>query len=765
MVERNRATTENNTLIVQRGTVDLSRERGFKRRLKAAGAALALTGSPGAALGNFIFPNGFNYAGGGMFGSAFGSVFGSWLSVAPHDFDYSKVDPYASSIVMGCLGWITRAFKEAKPGVYRLDKDGNASLDQNHLLGKLLRKPNPYYSYSKLIGATLLSYNVGGNAYWFKDKGEDGRGLTQGLYYVPHYMLQPIRLINSPNFIDYYLYTVNGGQYRVRPDQLVHFRLDLDPANPMMGRNPLAAAFPEIFTDERGARYTSAMLNNLAIPGVVITPDTEKVEVSDEDAEAIKENYKRKFGGDNVGEPLVTNFAAKVTPIGFSPEQMNLKDLRRLPEERVSACLGVHPSVAGLGAGFDRSTFSNYEQAVLYSVQGNLVPAWADFGDELTTQLLPEFDKSAGVNVDVRYNTKEVKALQEDADKVATRTIRLWTTNVIDRAEVRTANNFPIDEGRDRGVFFTDTKPQIPSPFAGGGTLPPTNGKRERAGLLLKAAPRKNLDQAYDLMLESEVREIIRRMGADMEALLEELGGSVEDLIAEAGEEFTAEDIGARAHEAIADGLGLIFLAMFDNVEPGVRSAVSLTLGLPEAEVWNRGTELRLSQTRGQSTRLYSEDLKSQTIAAIKAARASLESGASIDAVAKAARQYVEGRAVYPGVYEEAYNAAKARGLDEGKAQIEGESKARTYRANLIAETEARTYQNIAALESMLTSKKVTTVFVRDGDGCGWVNHEDPDKADKTTRPLVEARRYALAHPNCKRRFYPSEDQEEAPGA
>ncbi len=110
---------------------------------------------------------------------------------------------------------------------------------------------------------------------------------------------------------------------------------------------------------------------------------------------------------------------------------------------------------------------------------------------------------------------------------------------------------------------------------------------------------------------------------------------------------------------------------------------------------------------------------------------------------------------MYPGIYEEAYRAAKAAGGTDAQSERAGEAKARRYRANLIAEAEVRTYQNVAALESMMVSGAVERVKVADGGECGWRYHEDTDRADGTTRLLAEARRFPVVHPRCKRRFYP----------
>ena len=71
---------------------------------------------------------------------------------------------------------------------------------------------------------------------------------------------------------------------------------------------------------------------------------------------------------------------------------MNLIELRRLPEERVAAVMGVPAVLAGLGAGLNSATYNNTRELREYFTEQKLVPLWRTVADELTYQLLPEFD-------------------------------------------------------------------------------------------------------------------------------------------------------------------------------------------------------------------------------------------------------------------------------------------------------------------------------------------------------------------------------------
>lgn len=71
---------------------------------------------------------------------------------------------------------------------------------------------------------------------------------------------------------------------------------------------------------------------------------------------------------------------------------------------------------------------------------------------------------------------------------------------------------------------------------------------------------------------------------------------------------------------------------------------------------------------------------------------------------------------------------------------------------------QAVTTANTAAARTALDELGVDFVEVRDGHGCGWRDHEDEDKADRTLRTVQDALAYPSAHPHCIREFLPRLD-------
>lgn len=340
-------------------------------------------------------------------------------------FDYLKEvgDGTGSSTVMAPLLWIARTFPEAPLAVWKVLEDGQEEEDRKHELLRLIRRPNKHYTGRVLWMATVLDYFADGNAYWLKVRSETGR-VTE-LWWTPTWTIEPEVDPDSTattDFIHHYAYRpADGQEIWLRPEDVVHFRFGLDPDDPRKGRSPLKSVLREVFTDDEAANFTAHLLRNAGVPGLVVSPEGD-IAPSEDDVQETKKYLSEAFTGDKRGEPLVMSGPTKVQQLGWSPEQLNLRDLRRIPEERVSAVLGVPAIVAGLGAGLDRSTFTNYTEAREAAYEQNIIPTQGSMGEEVQFQLLADFERGEGVwDFRVGFDLAKVRVLQSDEKALAER--------------------------------------------------------------------------------------------------------------------------------------------------------------------------------------------------------------------------------------------------------------------------------------------------------------------------------------------------------
>ena len=88
--------------------------------------------------------------------------------------------------------------------------------------------------------------------------------------------------------------------------EVVHIRQGVNPNNHRKGFAPLKGVLREILGDEAAGQYAAALLHNMAVPGVVLSPKDDSMGgPSQEEAESIAQIYKQKFGGSNRGAPMI----------------------------------------------------------------------------------------------------------------------------------------------------------------------------------------------------------------------------------------------------------------------------------------------------------------------------------------------------------------------------------------------------------------------------------------------------------------------------
>jgi len=267
-----------------------------------------------------------------------------------------------NSIVVSAVNWIARNFPEAPLILLDTDKKTNETITITaHPMLKLISRPNRFYSGTLLWGATLTDLTIAGNAYWIKVRNKIGEVVE--LWYCPQHLMTPIS--NTTEFISGYLYSPDGRLNKgveYTTEDVVHFRFGIDPNNMAKGLSPLASLLREIYTDDEASNFSASIVTNLGVPGVIISPANMTGNPSQitTDAEKIKRDFSDRFTGDKRGEPLVFTSPTSVTTLTWTPQEMNLTGLRRLPEERVSAVLGIPAMVLGLGAGLEHSCLPGY---------------------------------------------------------------------------------------------------------------------------------------------------------------------------------------------------------------------------------------------------------------------------------------------------------------------------------------------------------------------------------------------------------------------
>jgi HK97 family phage portal protein len=371
----------------------------------------------------------------------------------------------ANSAVFACLDTIATSYIEPRLGVYRRDAEGQAERLPRHRMQGLLDRPNPYHSRPELWWWVAFAKHTDGNA--FLRKVRTGGGNVEELWPLSPTRVEVVTTDADQRagvFISYYRYETRPGRYEdLDPLDVVHFRLGLDDRDHRLGCGPLKWLLREIATDDEITAFMLSLLGNYAVPGLVVTtPDRT---MTREQAEAIKDSVSERFSGDNRGRVGVLNNGATVAQFGWSPEQLDMKLLHRVPEERIAAVMGVPAIVAGLGAGLDRSTYANARESREIFTEQKLCPLWVFDAASVDLQLLPDFD--ADPQTFTQFDLTDVRALQEDEDKKYARLQLGVQGKWITVNEARQDVGLPPVDGGDELPVSTPTPPQL-APFTGG---------------------------------------------------------------------------------------------------------------------------------------------------------------------------------------------------------------------------------------------------------------------------------------------------------
>lgn len=326
-------------------------------------------------------------------------------------------DGLGNSAVTACLNVLATSFAEPSLKVYK-KIDGGRELQQNHPMEILMQRPNEFLSGNSLAHYIVTSLSAHGDAFLLKVRNRQGN-VVQLVPLMPNYV--KVRG-NERELITHYEYhavkqnnSLTQDYIELPRENVVHVRQGMDPDDHRRGFAPLRTVLRELAGDEAAGQFAVALLHNMAVPGVILSPKDDTMGgPSREEAEAIAQAFKSKFSGANRGAPMIMTGAMDVDVVSFTPEQLNLTALRRLPEERVSSVLGVPAILAGLGAGLDAATYNNTKELREFFTEQKMIPLWNAVAAELTHQLLHTEFENNDYSMVCGYDLEEVRALASD---------------------------------------------------------------------------------------------------------------------------------------------------------------------------------------------------------------------------------------------------------------------------------------------------------------------------------------------------------------
>lgn len=278
----------------------------------------------------------------------------------------------------------------------------------------VLESPWPGAGTGHLLAAMDLDGTVYGNSYWIIDGGQLVRLDPEHVTIAMGDVLAPDGVKVSNRLLGYsYKPEKADTATFFLPDEVAHYYMFPDPENPFRGTSWLRAVLPDVDADRKMTGYKQALLNNSAVPGMVLKAEPG---ISQEEVVEARNALKaRNTGWDKVGRTLILGAGFDPVTVGQNMQQLDMKALQGAGESRIAAAGGVSPVLVGFSEGLQGSSLNtgNYGAARRRFADGTVRPMWRAACTALQTLIPPPAGSRLWVD------DRDVSFLQEDVKDAA----------------------------------------------------------------------------------------------------------------------------------------------------------------------------------------------------------------------------------------------------------------------------------------------------------------------------------------------------------
>lgn len=258
----------------------------------------------------------------------------------------------------------------------------------DHPFVSVLRKPNPILEKSGLLELTTLFLQLKGNAYWYVVLNRLGQPYQ--LWPLPAHRVWPV--LGGDNIFDRYELRYASETIKFDPDEIVHFRLP-SPIEPIEGYSPTDGVRSAIETNQRYLEYEHALLENMGVPDILITPKATSARqgggtIGDVGVKRLIEDWAERFGGwRKRGKVAGYKHPLEVQALGQTNRDMRLDQNKPQIMEQVLAGYGVPAAIVKA----DGTTFNNMRTGLQIWATFTLQPIAARIADTVNCSLMPRY--------------------------------------------------------------------------------------------------------------------------------------------------------------------------------------------------------------------------------------------------------------------------------------------------------------------------------------------------------------------------------------
>src|SRR3954454_16562568 len=296
-----------------------------------------------------------------------------------------------NGIAYRCVDEIAKGASQAAILVYQVAADGSRREAPDHPVAKLLRRPNPTQSRTRLIHEVASHLAINGNAY-IEGVGPQSGGRRGQFLELWAKRPDRMKVVPGPQGVAAYVHEVHGNSFTWDVDPLTyrsgikHLRL-FHPLDDWYGLSPIEVAAMDVDTHNQTREWNQALLQNAARPEGALS--TEK-RLTDVQFARLKSEIQEKYSGPkNAGRLLLLEDGLQWQQFSFSPKDMDFLNSRATTARDVCTAFGVPPMLLGIPGD---NTYSNQREARVAFFDTTVVFYLGLIVEELSAWLLPDDD-------------------------------------------------------------------------------------------------------------------------------------------------------------------------------------------------------------------------------------------------------------------------------------------------------------------------------------------------------------------------------------
>jgi len=299
--------------------------------------------------------------------------------------------------------------------IYARQVTDGTPVSDTHPMARVLAKPNGYQSWHdfmrELVGhmyiagevfvvlpesrSELLTFNI-----LRPDQVEDKRG-------------------SGRMEVTEYVYGLGRDRQSFPPERIVHIRT-FNPLDEWRGLSPLSPAAKSIDLNNAARSFHKALLDNGAVPGLVITSTKSSQQ---KDIESLRSQLRARQGAGYAGTSMVLGATEKLERAAWSPTEAAWPDGMTMTLREIALAVGVAPELLGDSSS---KTYSNYQEAR----QGLYIETVLPLADLLLSAISEKLQEwYSGIEYAVDRDT--IDALQESQDGLWDRVLRGFEAGVL----------------------------------------------------------------------------------------------------------------------------------------------------------------------------------------------------------------------------------------------------------------------------------------------------------------------------------------------